>query len=51
MNDVKPKILLVEDEPGLVLTVSDRLRSEGYPVEPRPTATRRLSMPRAINSG
>jgi two-component system alkaline phosphatase synthesis response regulator PhoP len=26
-------ILLVEDEPGLVLTLSDRLRSEGYSVE------------------
>jgi two-component system alkaline phosphatase synthesis response regulator PhoP len=26
-------ILLVEDEPGLVLTLSDRLRSEGYVVE------------------
>ncbi|HZS07377.1 MAG TPA: response regulator transcription factor [Blastocatellia bacterium] len=27
------RILLVEDEPGLVLTLSDRLRSEGYDVE------------------
>ena len=27
------RILLVEDEPGLVLTLSDRLRSEGYTVE------------------
>jgi two-component system alkaline phosphatase synthesis response regulator PhoP len=27
------RILLVEDEPGLVLTLSDRLRSEGYEVE------------------
>jgi two-component system, OmpR family, alkaline phosphatase synthesis response regulator PhoP len=26
-------ILLVEDEPGLLLTLSDRLRSEGYTVE------------------
>ena len=26
-------ILFVEDEPGLVLTLSDRLRSEGYSVE------------------
>jgi two-component system alkaline phosphatase synthesis response regulator PhoP len=31
---VAPKrILLVEDEPGLVLTLTDRLRSEGYAVE------------------
>ena len=27
------KILLVEDEPGLVLTLTDRLESEGYAVE------------------
>ncbi|MFH1574385.1 MAG: response regulator transcription factor [Acidobacteriota bacterium] len=27
------KILLIEDEPGLTLTLSDRLRSEGYQVE------------------
>src|SRR5579862_5872929 len=27
------KILLVEDEPGLVVTLSDRLRNEGYQVE------------------
>jgi two-component system alkaline phosphatase synthesis response regulator PhoP len=27
------RILLIEDEPGLVLTLSDRLRSEGYTVE------------------
>jgi two-component system, OmpR family, alkaline phosphatase synthesis response regulator PhoP len=27
------RILLVEDEPGLVMTLSDRLRSEGYAVE------------------
>ena len=30
---MNPHILLVEDEPGLVLTLSDRLRSEGYEVE------------------
>jgi two-component system alkaline phosphatase synthesis response regulator PhoP len=30
---MKKRILLVEDEPGLVLTLSDRLRSEGYEVE------------------
>ena len=28
-----PRILLVEDEPGLQLTLSDRLRREGYVVE------------------
>src|SRR5215475_13669325 len=27
------KILLVEDEPGLILTLSDRLRSEGYDLQ------------------
>jgi two-component system alkaline phosphatase synthesis response regulator PhoP len=27
------RVLLVEDEPGLVLTMTDRLRSEGYHVE------------------
>ncbi|MCI0487548.1 MAG: response regulator transcription factor [Blastocatellia bacterium] len=27
------RILLVEDEPGLVMTMSDRLRGEGYEVE------------------
>ena len=27
------RILLVEDEPGLVMTLCDRLRSEGYQVE------------------
>ena len=30
------RILLVEDEPGLLLTLSDRLRSEGYAVELAP---------------
>ena len=32
MSD-SPRILLVEDEPGLVLTLTDRLRREGYVVE------------------
>ena len=27
------RILLVEDEPGLVLTLTDRLESEGYAVD------------------
>jgi len=30
---VSPRILLVEDEPGLVLTLSDLLSAEGYTVE------------------
>jgi two-component system alkaline phosphatase synthesis response regulator PhoP len=30
---VKPRVLLIEDEPVLVLTLSDRLRAEGYEVE------------------
>ncbi len=30
---IEPRILLVEDEPGLVLTLADRLASEGYAVE------------------
>ncbi len=30
---MKKRILLVEDEPGLVLTLTDRLHSEGYEVE------------------
>ena len=32
MNE-SPRILLVEDEPGLQLTLSDRLRREGYEVD------------------
>ena len=27
------RILLVEDEPGLVLTLTDRLKAEGYVVD------------------
>ncbi len=30
---MSPRILLVEDEPGLVLTLTDRLRREGYSAE------------------
>src|SRR5690242_10517512 len=30
---MKKKILLVEDEPGLVLTLTDLLMSEGYEIE------------------
>src|SRR6266850_2259829 len=30
---MKSRILLVEDEPGLIITLTDRLTSEGYAVE------------------
>ena len=33
MTGTAPRLLLVEDEPGLRLTLSDRLASEGYTVE------------------
>lgn len=33
VNAVKRRLLLVEDEPGLVLTLSDRLTKEGYEIE------------------
>lgn len=32
MTATKRRVLLVEDEPGLVLTLTDRLKSEGYDV-------------------
>ena len=32
MNTPSKRVLLVEDEPGLVLTLTDRLRSDGYEV-------------------
>lgn len=31
----EPRILLIEDEPGLVMTLTDRLQGEGYAVESR----------------
>ena len=33
MSGTSPSLLLVEDEPGLRLTLTDRLRAEGYAVE------------------
>jgi two-component system, OmpR family, alkaline phosphatase synthesis response regulator PhoP len=33
VNGLAKRVLLVEDEPGLVLTLTDRLRSEGYEVQ------------------
>lgn len=32
-DGLAPRVLLVEDEPSLILTLSDRLRNEGYRVE------------------
>jgi len=32
MTSVKKRVLIVEDEPGLVMTLTDRLESEGYQV-------------------
>jgi len=40
---VSRRILLVEDEPGLVLTLTDRLMAEGYDVESEGDAVRGLS--------
>ena len=37
------RLLLVEDEPGLVLTLTDRLRSEGYAVTSATDGTAGLS--------
>lgn len=33
MSDMRPRVLIVEDEPGLRLTLRDRLSSEGYAVD------------------
>lgn len=41
------RVLLIEDEPGLVLTLSDRLQSEGYTVEA--AADGELGLDRARN--
>jgi two-component system alkaline phosphatase synthesis response regulator PhoP len=40
---VSRRILLVEDEPGLVMTLTDRLLSEGYEVESEGDAVRGLA--------
>jgi len=37
-----PRVLLVEDEPGLVMTLTDRLTAEGYDVESASDATTAL---------
>jgi two-component system, OmpR family, alkaline phosphatase synthesis response regulator PhoP len=39
-----PRLLLVEDEPGLVLTLTDRLRAEGYEVDSATTGDRGLEL-------
>jgi two-component system alkaline phosphatase synthesis response regulator PhoP len=46
---VTHRILLVEDEPGLVMTLTDRLTSEGYAVESAQDAETGLA--RATNEG
>ena len=38
------KVLLVEDEPGLVMTLTDRLMAEGYDVESATDAPSGLEM-------
>jgi two-component system alkaline phosphatase synthesis response regulator PhoP len=43
------RLLLVEDEPGLVMTLTDRLLAEGYEVESATTAPQGLEM--ASNGG
>lgn len=45
MSAVSKRVLLVEDEPGLVMTLTDRLMAEGFDVESAPTA------PRGIEAG
>lgn len=30
---MRQRVLIVEDEPGLVMTITDRLENEGYSVE------------------
>ena len=45
------RILLIEDEPGIVLTLTDRLTREGYSVEiARPTARAGSNARRAMRS-
>jgi len=43
---VSPRVLLVEDEPGLVLTLTDRLRAEGYDVDSAETGEAGFRMAR-----
>ncbi len=44
MTRVAPRVLLVEDEESLVLTLGDRLRAEGYRVEARGDAESALAL-------
>lgn len=46
---MKKRILLVEDEPGLVLTLSDRLAREGYEVDSAPDGP--AGFERAVSTG
>src|SRR6185437_15652587 len=43
------RILMIEDEPGLVMTVSDRLRAEGHEVDDAPDGASGLD--RALSGG
>ena len=44
MKRIAPRVLLVEDEESLVLTLSDRLEAEGYQVEARGDAESALTL-------
>jgi two-component system alkaline phosphatase synthesis response regulator PhoP len=50
-GDARPRVLLVEDEPSLVMTLSDRLASEGYDVESAPDgeAGERLALEKSFD--
>ena len=43
---MSPRVLVVEDEPTLVLTLTDRLRAEGYEVESAETGDEGLKRAR-----
>src|SRR3954453_21409851 len=40
----KPSILVVEDDPGVALTVTTLLEAEGYPVRHAPTSTEAFAL-------
>ncbi|MEM6793663.1 MAG: response regulator, partial [Acidobacteriota bacterium] len=49
MTETRPeaRVLLVEDEAGLVLTIGDRLRAEGYAVDAELSGDRGLAAGRS----